>query len=681
MDIQDFYDLGLNVSGGGKMLAPTLRKSDFAYSDAQGDRIIEQYLGGGGDNGYDLAKVLNPAYRAAGYYLTPEAQARLGQWTKDNATSIAWGGDTDIGGLMGGDSMGRSFSDFFNFGERSDAPRGQQLSVHPLTGELGYYAGGGDNQTFIPVGDGAQDRAALDKAFSDFWSQDGISANVKTADKEATGVKWVRQGDSFVPVSTTGSFGVNTNNNHTVPALAFAALAGGGLAANAAMTGSAFTAAAEGAAGAGGLFGGAGTAGSGIVESIGAADGLANAGWGLEAANSGLGVGGMAGGAWSAPGLTSAATAAGAALPAVTNIADVVASGAAPTSVSAPSGGGAPGGSGLPSIPGLDSLPDWLKALGPDVLKAIPGLVTGRMDDRQQRINAQDYRDLATNTAGQLRGAADTFAGKLGGLFDKYKGAYDPFYATVNNGIATSSIDPLTGKVGFNLNAPYAAERDRLFGQAAGVAQQIGSADPRAHAAERFNAAKALYAPGDAAQQQSLMQDLFTKGGFGLTTNTPAAASADAQGNVLPGQGSVGVNPYLATFLNSQNQRDANLGYNSLREGESYLNNLIGRQSGLFNAAQGIDTAGAGVVNQALSTSGQLMRDRQGAAQFGYGAEREAAQIPYNAERDYIQALFGANSRFMAGEASADQAKQNNYWDAARSIDWGSIWKSITGGK
>jgi len=82
-------------------------------------------------------------------------------------------------------------------------------------------------------------REQVDQGFNDFWNRDSISAAVKSGDKQGTGFKWVRQGDTFVPQATTGNFDVNTNNDHTIPALAFASFFGGGLAANAAMTGSA----------------------------------------------------------------------------------------------------------------------------------------------------------------------------------------------------------------------------------------------------------------------------------------------------------------------------------------------------------------------------------------------------------------------------------------------------------
>jgi hypothetical protein len=61
-------------------------------------------------------------------------------------------------------------------------------------------------------------------------------------------------------------------------------------------------------------MGGAGAGGVAAAETIGAADALANIGWGAEAANAGLGFGGVSGGAWSVPGMTTAATTAGAPL-------------------------------------------------------------------------------------------------------------------------------------------------------------------------------------------------------------------------------------------------------------------------------------------------------------------------------------------------------------------------------
>jgi hypothetical protein len=229
--IQDWYDLGLMVEGGGNMQVPTIRKSDFAYYEAQGEPTIQVQMGGG-DSGTWMETQTNPNYRPAGYYMTPEAQARLGeQWTKDNNTSIAWGGQTDLGGVFGGDSMGDSFSSYWRYtGGAEGAPPGLTTN---FDGELGYWSGNGDNPTWTPWSPASVDRAALDSGFEEWWNglSSGVTANVKTADKGGTPVQWVMQGDELVPVSIGSQFEVNTNNDWTVPAASFAALGAIGYAA------------------------------------------------------------------------------------------------------------------------------------------------------------------------------------------------------------------------------------------------------------------------------------------------------------------------------------------------------------------------------------------------------------------------------------------------------------------
>jgi hypothetical protein len=141
-------------------------------------------FGSGGDSGEEYETVKNPDYRGAGMYLSDAARARLGpQWTKNDPTSVAWG-----------------------YGE----------------GGSDYGLGWDNNWTYGGPKEG----------FDDWWnSKDSIQAAIKTADKGGTGVKWKRQGDSFVPVGKSNQFKWDTNPDHTQAAMAFAALGSLGLAA------------------------------------------------------------------------------------------------------------------------------------------------------------------------------------------------------------------------------------------------------------------------------------------------------------------------------------------------------------------------------------------------------------------------------------------------------------------
>ena len=322
---------------------------------------------------------------------------------------------------------------------------------------------------------------------------------------------------------------------------------------------------------------------------------------------------------------------------------------------------------------------DLAKTYGGDVLKGLTNTAIGRVQDRNARIGDENFRDLEIGTGAALRGAANNYSAGLLSLADQYKGAYDPFYAQVNNGVATSQIDPVTGKVGFSLNAPYATQRDNMFGAANSVFGQLKDFNPQTFATDRYNSAQALLAPGDQLAEQDLMQQLFNKGGFGLTTNTPASATPGAGGSVLPGSGSVGVNPYAATFLNSRNARNADMSYRSLSEGESYLDNLIRRQSGLFGQGAAIDRAGADVMRDAFGASNQFMGDRRGAADFGMRVGERSLRIPYEAEREYINAVSGANQRYAGNQAVADATKSNGYFDVASKLPWGDIWGKVSG--
>jgi len=276
------------------------------------------------------------------------------------------------------------------------------------------------------------------------------------------------------------------------------------------------------------------------------------------------------------------------------------------------SGGAGMAGSGIS---------DLIQKYGPDVVKNLVGNgqapgggggmnwsnlfngIGGAINNRDSERYVDDLLASRIGTADQLRTAGQQAAG-----------AYQPFYATANNGIATSHIDPATGQVSFGLNQPYQTQRDGMFSAANGVMGQLRDFNPQTFAADRYGKMQELIAPQRNVAQQGLLQQLYAKGGYGLALNGQGAdGTADA------------TNPYIQSFVSANNQQDKQMAYDSLAQGESYMDNLIKRQQGLFSYGQGIDTAGAGSMGLSKDWSNQFMGDRRASANYNYGVNRDYA--------------------------------------------------------
>ena len=137
--------------------------------------------------------------------------------------------------------------------------------------------------------------------------------------------------------------------------------------------------------------------------------------------------------------------------------------------------------------------------------------------------------------------------------------------------------------------------RGPLYGQQTALAQQAltqaGNMDPQAMAAERFAAQQALLAPGEEAQRQDLMRQLQRQGLLGLSSHGAVPGVV-----TTPGQP---VNPYVASLLAAQQTQRAKSAFDSLREGEGYLDRLIGRSGMLQGQAQGARSTGQTALQQA----------------------------------------------------------------------------------
>ena len=184
---------------------------------------------------------------------------------------------------------------------------------------------------------------------------------------------------------------------------------------------------------------------------------------------------------------------------------------------------------------------------------------------------------------------------------------------------------------------------DQLMSQAGTSLSAAGSMDPKALGAERFATQQGLLAPGMEAQRAQLMRELQARGQLGTATFQPVPGTVATPG--------VPMNPQLAALYAAQEGAKAKSAYESLGEGERYLDTLLNRSKSLQGAAQTARSTGAQVTPYKKTTGGMiaggltsLLKDPRAASAVWQGAKKipgmlgegwdwmtgaQAAPVPY----------------------------------------------------
>jgi hypothetical protein len=305
----------------------------------------------------------------------------------------------------------------------------------------------------------------------------------------------------------------------------------------------------------------------------------------------------------------------------------------------------------------------WV-AVGGAAVSVVGGMISGKKAgkaQKQQAIRAQEAADANVvneqNRYNVMTGYADQYRNQLN----------KPTYH--QNSYGTSTIDPATGQTRFQLSGPYQGFRDQAFGQAQNSFDLANSMDPQQFANDRYKAAQSLLAAGDQSAESGLMQDLYNKGGFGLQTNRSAAPTVDANGQIVPGSGNVSVNPYVNTFMNARNDRNAGMAYGSLREGQSYLDTLLNRGRAAYGMGQGIDQLGVGSMDTAMRYRDTFNQDFKGMLGNYVGATDNL----YKAYGDKLGVWGGQDVSF----GSRNQAQQ---WQSGTDKMAGLPWDKVISG-
>jgi hypothetical protein len=150
-----------------------------------------------------------------------------------------------------------------------------------------------------------------------------------------------------------------------------------------------------------------------------------------------------------------------------------------------------------------------------------------------------------------------------------------------------------------NLQDARGPQYDALMSQSGQVLSQAGGMDPRAAAAERFNAQSGLLAGKDVADEAALMRMLHAKGMLGAANFNPGVPGVTPNGTAM--------NPHMAAYYAARGGRDAKMAADSLDAGEAQLDRTIKRSGMLQDQAAAQQRSGLeGVRTQPSRTAANL---------------------------------------------------------------------------
>lgn len=182
--------------------------------------------------------------------------------------------------------------------------------------------------------------------------------------------------------------------------------------------------------------------------------------------------------------------------------------------------------------------------------------------------------------------------------YDSFWSAAIPGMLNIGTGLYTSNLAMDEAK------KRLAAAQGPLFNQANNAASGMLSAatggfDPQAFATQRFNAQQALVQPKNDADVANMMTALRAKGQLGLGVTNPGIEGYTP----TPG---VTVNPMMAALFAGQSAGRNQAAYNSMGEGQRYIDSLLNRSGMLSRQAQQVQQTGLTANAQVPSRAAQV---------------------------------------------------------------------------
>lgn len=226
--------------------------------------------------------------------------------------------------------------------------------------------------------------------------------------------------------------------------------------------------------------------------------------------------------------------------------------------------------------------------------------------------------------------------------FGEYANKFGPgLLSTGMNIIGQQQTGKQQRKMLGELRGPQYGAEQALAGKSLALA---GSMDPQQMAAQRYTAQQELMAPGEEAQRQDLMRQLQKQGLLGLSSHAAVPGVI-----TTPGQA---VNPYVAAMLAAQQTQRAKSAYQSLNEGDQYLDRLISRSTSLSAPGRAATALAAQTKNLTPKPSIAQLLLKGGSAILQNKQSRDAIWDLLKGGAGMLG--FGGDNRSYYGDTSSD---------------------------
>lgn len=180
---------------------------------------------------------------------------------------------------------------------------------------------------------------------------------------------------------------------------------------------------------------------------------------------------------------------------------------------------------------------------------------------------------------------------------------FQPF--NIRSGLGSTTFEGTQGT--FALAPEYQSIRDQLLGGAGGFLGKGMTFDPNVAAEEAYGLLSRIRAPQRGRDVAGLRDTLFSQGRLG---------AADAEG----------ANPELAAYYRALAEQDTQDAYSSIGLGQSLLDSMLSRGSGLFSQAMGLDTASTDMFRTGLyAGQGGLDASKAQAEMLAKAGEKESS--------------------------------------------------------
>lgn len=261
----------------------------------------------------------------------------------------------------------------------------------------------------------------------------------------------------------------------------------------------------------------------------------------------------------------------------------------------------------------------------------------------EEQNNDNFYGDLANAGASfyssyQSRKAAEEAAraqNQLGEKLASYQ-EFKPY--SVTSGFGTGYYDTKKGTAGYEIDPMLAMYRDRLYSMGAGAIDQAAM-DPNIAAQRYMEQQQGLLAPTRQAEDIALRQQQLGRGRIGLGLSTQAMGAGNAGGYVNPEQ-------YQQALARSR--ADAEMATKAYDYGQSEVDRLLGRGTGLFTQGFGVEELGMKplTIGADLGKAGSTAGANVATSLFNTGQQA----IGYNVANRLANAQTAQNATGLFGQ-------------------------------